>query len=329
MTCEEKKDLFDRIESDEALKKEFLRMQNVVALTQILSRQDDSETSRKGKQHFMQLLFRKRLKRAITVSLKYAAVFAVLVVGTFYTAKLYLSEEFGKSYTIVTAPKGQRVKIELPDGTIAWLSLRILAYATSSSFFQPRIWRLPVVVLRFAASFNETDRKIELDGATYFDVAKNPEKPFVVSAKGYRIRVLGTKFNISAYKNSKEFETDLVEGCVHIYDPADIRNEVFLQPKEKAVLWGDRLMKRESDFDNEEYLKNGVVSFLSEPFGRVLNSVALWNDVNIKIERSVNATQRISGKFRQSDSLESILKALQGAMPFKYKIVSEEEIIIY
>ena len=172
MTCEEKKDLFDRIESDEALKKEFLRMQNVVALTQILSRQDDSETSRKGKQHFMQLLFRKRLKRAITVSLKYAAVFAVLVVGTFYTAKLYLSEEFGKSYTIVTAPKGQRVKIELPDGTIAWLS--------------------PCSRLRFAASFNETDRKIELDGATYFDVAKNPEKPFVVSAKGYRIRVLGT-----------------------------------------------------------------------------------------------------------------------------------------
>ena len=157
MTCEEKKDLFDRIESDEALKKEFLRMQNVVALTQILSRQDDSETSRKGKQHFMQLLFRKRLKRAITVSLKYAAVFAVLVVGTFYTAKLYLSEEFGKSYTIVTAPKGQRVKIELPDGTIAWLS--------------------PCSRLRFAASFNETDRKIELDGATYFDVAKNPGKP--------------------------------------------------------------------------------------------------------------------------------------------------------
>lgn len=144
-----------------------------------------------------------------------------------------------------------------------------------------------------------------------------------------RLRMFDTAKVLLTYKNSKEFETDLVEGCVHIYDPADIRNEVFLQPKEKAVLWGDRLMKRESDFDNEEYLKNGVVSFLSEPFGRVLNSVALWNDVNIKIERSVNATQRISGKFRQSDSLESILKALQGAMPFKYKIVSEEEIIIY
>ena len=309
MTDREKKDLFDRIETDETLKKEFLRMQNVVALTGILSRQDDPEVSRKGKQHFAKLLFRKRLKRTITVSLKYAAVFAVLIAGTFYVTKQYLSEEFGKNYTMITAPKGQRVKVDLPDGTVAWLS--------------------PCSSLRLSASFNESDRKVELDGATYFDVAKNPEKPFIVSAKGYRVRVLGTKFNISAYKNSAEFETDLVEGCVHIYDPADIRNEVFLQPKEKAVLWGDRLMKRESDFDNEEYLKNGIVSFLSEPFGRVLNSVALWNDVNFKIERSVNATQRISGKFRQSDSLESILKALQGAMPFKYKIVSEEEIIIY
>lgn len=309
MTDREKKDLFDRIETDETLKKEFLRMQNVVALTGILSRQDDPEVSRKGKQHFAKLLFSKRLKRTITVSLKYAAVFAVLIAGTFYVTKQYLSEEFGKNYTMITAPKGQRVKVDLPDGTVAWLS--------------------PCSSLRLSASFNESDRKVELDGATYFDVAKNPEKPFVVSAKGYRVRVLGTKFNISAYKNSAEFETDLVEGCVHIYDPADIRNEVFLQSKEKAVLWGDRLMKRESDFDNEEYLKNGIVSFLSEPFGRVLNSVALWNDVNFKIERSVNATQRISGKFRQSDSLESILKALQGAMPFKYKIVSEEEIIIY
>ena len=309
MTDREKKDLFDRIETDETLKKEFLRMQNIVALTGILSRQDDPEVSRKGNQHFAKLLFRKRLKRTITVSLKYAAVFAVLIAGTFYVTKQYLSEEFGKNYTMITAPKGQRVKVDLPDGTVAWLS--------------------PCSSLRLSASFNESDRKVELDGATYFDVAKNPEKPFIVSAKGYRVRVLGTKFNISAYKNSAEFETDLVEGCVHIYDPADIRNEVFLQPKEKAVLWGDRLMKRESDFDNEEYLKNGIVSFLSEPFGRVLNSVALWNDVNFKIERSVNATQRISGKFRQSDSLESILKALQGAMPFKYKIVSEEEIIIY
>ena len=309
MTDREKKDLFDRIETDETLKKEFLRMQNIVALTGILSRQDDPEVSRKGKQHFAKLLFRKRLKRTITVSLKYAAVFAVLIAGTFYVTKQYLSEEFGKNYTMITAPKGQRVKVDLPDGTVAWLS--------------------PCSSLRLSASFNESDRKVELDGATYFDVAKNPEKPFIVSAKGYRVRVLGTKFNISAYKNSAEFETDLVEGCVHIYDPADIRNEVFLQSKEKAVLWGDRLMKRESDFDNEEYLKNGIVSFLSEPFGRVLNSVALWNDVNFKIERSVNATQRISGKFRQSDSLESILKALQGAMTFKYKIVSEEEIIIY
>lgn len=57
-------------------------------------------------------------------------------------------------------------------------------------------------------------------------------------------------------------------------------------------------MKWEFDFDNEEYLKNGVVSFLFELFGRVLNSVVLWNDVNIKIEWLVNVMQWIFGKFR-------------------------------
>ena len=138
MTGREKKDLFDRIETDETLKKEFLRMQNVVALTGILSRQDDPEVSRKGKQHFAKLLFRKRLKRTITVSLKYAAVFAVLIAGTFYVTKQYLSEEFGKNYTMITAPKGQRVKVDLPDGTVAWLS--------------------PCSSLRLSASFIESDR---------------------------------------------------------------------------------------------------------------------------------------------------------------------------
>ena len=238
---------------------------------------------------------------------KYAAVIALLVTSSLGVYSLLNTPETQQMIT-ANVKSGSKSEIILPDGTKVQLNgATTITYDVNSS----------------------KQRLVQLSGEAFFDVAKNPEKPFVVSAKGYRIRVLGTKFNISAYKNSKEFETDLVEGCVHIYDPADIRNEVFLQPKEKAVLWGDRLMKRESDFDNEEYLKNGVVSFLSEPFGRVLNSVALWNDVNIKIERSVNATQRISGKFRQSDSLESILKALQGAMPFKYKIVSEEEIIIY
>ncbi|WP_455593446.1 FecR family protein [Bacteroides sp.] len=309
ITREEKKILFDALDADEALEKEFLQMQNLSALVGMMPQASDKEISDKGKKHFMQMLFRKKLKRTLVFSMKYAAVFMLLIAATFFVTKRYISAEFAKNYTVVTAPKGQRVKVDLPDGTVAWLS--------------------PCSQIRFSSSFNDKDRQVELDGATFFDVAKNPEKPFIVSAKQYRVRVLGTKFNISAYAASPEFETDLVEGSVHIVDATNAQNELFLQPREKAVLWGDKLVKRKSDFNNEEYLKNGVVSFQSEPFGKVIDRVSLWNNVKFNIKRSVDVTTKISGKFRQSDSVESILKALQGATSFKYTIISEDEITIY
>lgn len=309
ITREEKKLLFVAMEKDEALKKEFLQMQNAAALAGLMSRDGDGELGREGKKRFMQLLFRRRLKRTLVLSMKYAAVFCVLIAATYFVTAHYMSEEFGKRYTVVTAPKGQRVKVDLPDGTVAWLS--------------------PCSQLRFSGSFNDKERTVELDGATFFDVAKNPDKPFVVEAKQYRVQVLGTKFNISAYAASPDFETDLVEGAVYIYDSNNTGNEIFLQPKEKAMLRGDKLVKCPSYFNNEEYLKNGIVTFQSEPFGRVINQVSLWNGVHFTIKESVDVTKKISGKFRQSDTVESILKALQGATPFKYSIISEDEIIIY
>lgn len=308
-TRKEKKTLFECMEADETLQKEFLQMQNVEALTGMLSHTGDEDVSRKGKQHFMQLVFRRRLKHTLVLSLKYAAVFALLIAVTFFVTKQYISRELGKSYTMITAPKGQRVKVDLPDGTVAWLS--------------------PCSNIRFSGSFNETDRSVELNGATFFDVAPNPDKPFVVAVKNYRIQVLGTKFNVSAYAESPDFETDLVEGSVHIYDTTNAKNELYLQPREKAILWGDRLIRRESDFNNEEYLKNGIVNFQSEPFGKVINSVSLWSGVTFTIARSVDATKLISGKFRQSDSVESILKALQGATSFQFVLVDDETIVIY
>ncbi|WP_294627003.1 FecR family protein [uncultured Bacteroides sp.] len=309
ITVEEKQFLFTSMEEDETLKKEFLQMQNAVALAGWVSCDGDGELSREGKKRFMQFLFRKRMKRTLVLSMKYAAVVCLLAVATFFVTAHYMSEQSGRRFTVVTAPKGQRVKVDLPDGTVAWLS--------------------PCSQLRFSASFNDKNRIVELDGATFFDVAKNPDKPFVVAAKQYRVQVLGTKFHVSAYAESPEFETDLVEGAVHIYDSNNARNELFLQPKEKAVLCDDKLVKHPSCFDNEEYLKNGIISFQSETFGKVINQVSLWNEVHFTIRQSVDLTKKISGKFRQSDTVESILKALQGVTPFKYTIVDENQIIIY
>ena len=87
-----------------------------------------------------------------------------------------MNETLSERYTEISAPRGQRVKVSLPDGTVAWLS--------------------PCSTLRYAASFNGKDRNVQLEGSTFFDVAHNEKKPFRIATSNYYITVLGTRFNV-------------------------------------------------------------------------------------------------------------------------------------
>ena len=218
-------------------------------------------------------------------------------------------EELGEHYTEISAPSGQRVKVNLPDGTVAWLS--------------------PCSTLRYAASFNDKNRDVELKGATFFDVAHNADKPFRILTGTYQITVLGTRFNVMAYPESKRFEIDLVEGSVQVNNANDPTDQLILCPHEQAILRNNRLWRQASEFDNEEYLKNGIVSFKSRPFGEILDNVALWQGVRFTVEKDVDIQKSVPGKFRLSDSLESILRVLQSIADFRYKIIDEKHVTIY
>lgn len=109
-------------------------------------------------------------------------------------------------------------------------------------------------------------------------------------------------------------------------DPTD---QLILCPHEQAILRNNRLWRQASEFDNEEYLKNGIVSFKSRPFGEILDNVALWQGVRFTVEKDVDIQKSVTGKFRQSDSLESILRVLQSIADFRYKIIDEKHVTIY
>lgn len=168
-------------------------------------------------------------------SCKYAALVCLVAVGAYFLTRYQLMEELGEHYTEISAPSGQRVKVNLPDGTVAWLS--------------------PCSTLRYAASFNDKNRDVELKGATFFDVAHNADKPFRILTGTYQITVLGTRFNVMAYPESKRFEIDLVEGSVQVNNANDPTDQLILCPHEQAILRNNRLWRQASEFDNEEYLK--------------------------------------------------------------------------
>lgn len=97
-------------------------------------------------------------------------------------------------YNTLIVPRGGEFSLELADGTRVWLN------AESR--------------LRYPVAFTGKERKVEMEGEVYFEVAKNKEKPFIVTVNGVDIRVLGTSFNVSAYQ--EEVVATLVEGKVQL-----------------------------------------------------------------------------------------------------------------
>lgn len=309
ITIKEKEALLKAMDTDVSLREEFYALQNALALAGSMESEEDKHISREAHKRFTERLFKRRLNRLARRSCKYAALICLVAWSAYFLTRHHVMGELGEHYTEVSAPNGQRVKVNLPDGTIAWLS--------------------PCSTLRYAASFNEKNREVELRGATFFDVAHNAGKPFRIATGNYHITVLGTRFNVRAYPESERFEIDLVEGSVRIDNANDPTDRLVLQPHEQAVLLNNRLSKRPSSFDNEEYLKNGIISFKSRPFGEVLDDVALWQGVKLSVESTVDTRRLVTGKLRQSDSLESILRALQAVADFRYKIVDEKHVTIY
>ena len=101
----------------------------------------------------------------------------------------------------ITVPAGQRVNLDLPDGSNVWLNAG--------------------TTMQYPVSFMTDKREVILDGEAYFEVAHNEKSPFVVHTSTLDVEVLGTKFNVEAYSARKIFETSLMEGRVKVKLPHD------------------------------------------------------------------------------------------------------------
>ena len=138
----------------------------------------------------------RRVYRRIGVELlKIAAVAAVIAGIAFSVYSAKMNEVRSERHTL-TVPAGQRANLRLPDGTNVWLNARS--------------------VITYPSYFSDDVREVELNGEAYFEVAHDARHPFVVHTERYDINVLGTKFNVESYTNSRSFSTALMEGAVEI-----------------------------------------------------------------------------------------------------------------
>lgn len=238
-----------------------------------------------------------------------AAAIIVAVAG-YFMATDYLYAKDAQLQTI-TVPAGQRAQITLADGTRVWLNAKS--------------------TLTYAANFGREERNVELDGEAYFEVAKNKSIPFFVNTEMNKVRVVGTSFNICAYKGSKEFGATLVEGIVDIY-PANNDQIITRLQKNECFLNEDGKCKK-TVLPSYDYLrwKEGLYCFDDAPFSGILSRLEKYYNVTITVaDPELLNYGSFTGKFREQDGIEHILKTISKDHPFNYSINEEKDsIIIY
>lgn len=283
------------LKEDPSHEAEFNKAYELFVISQVMAYADVDKPAKKN--HF------KKLRRWIpyAVSVAAAILLGMFINNYFFTVPAL--EKIGNTMLVSEAQLGQRTTVTLSDGTIVELN--------SNSRIE------------YPAIFHKGDRRIRLEGEAMFDVARNEKHPFVVETFAYDVKVLGTKFDVIADSEKKEFSTALLEGKVSIQDKSD-RSLVTLRPDMMARLQGDRLVCSRIP-DKEAYLwTDGVISATGVPFTELMDRFERCYGVNIEISRANLPEVRYSYfKLRISDGIAHALKLLQDASDFDYKYNEE------
>lgn len=217
------------------------------------------------------------------------------------------------AFNEITVPYGKKVTLQLSDGTKVQLN-------AGSRFAFPQ-------------SFNGKTREVYLVGEGYFEVSKNEKQPFIVSTPKVDVKVLGTKFNLSAYSSDNICETVLLEGKVEIQGKGKVFNDrIDLAPNQKAIYFDETKQLTKSNILNASLYTtwiNGWYDFSNEKLDRVLGKLERFYNVRFVYDKSlVENALPISGKLDLKDSISEVMGVLSGVAKIDYKISNENIVIM-
>lgn len=229
------------------------------------------------------------------------------------------------TYNLLSTPRGGQYQLILPDGSKVWLN------AASS--------------IKYPTEFAGNERRVEVTGETYFEIARNTEKRFKVtvlphsggSGRGGEIEVVGTHFNINAYGDEQPIVTTLIEGKIKI-SPIEVvskqsgssdmnnykqrtTNYKLLNPGEEAQINDKADVKVRKNVDTESAVAwmKGFFDFHNANIKTVMSQVSRWYSVDIKYNGSVPA-QTFEGNIDRNIPLNELLQLLQQMGPAKFTI---------
>ena len=208
-----------------------------------------------------------------------------------------------ESNNILKVPYGKTLSVTLDDGSVVKLNAGSELYYPSS----------------FA---HLNTRKVTLKGEAFFQITKNPLKPFVVQTDETFTQVYGTVFNISSYEDDDEIEVVLVEGSVGVGNEVSFKEKDLMMLKPSQKITSSKKIKDSFIVENVDitpYVSwvEGIMSFENANMSQITKKLERQFDVKIINENNELEQRQFTGAF-DTESIESILKTIQAHTNFKY-----------
>jgi ferric-dicitrate binding protein FerR (iron transport regulator) len=267
-----------------------------------------------------------RLRRSSAKWIRWAAIWIgvfLIAGGSFYLWRGTKSNQalpLTAKINRVAVPYGAPKKELLPDSSVVWLN------AASH--------------IRYSDNFVQKTRDVYLDGEAYFNIKQDKNHPFIVHAGNIAIKVLGTEFNVEAYRDENKIETTLIKGKIQVQIAGKPDQKIILTPHEKLTVINQELKlpgkrikdKKELSFQVKEVIPlrtatpipevawlQDKLAFQNEPFSVLAKKLERRYDVHIIFRDTLLEDERLSGVF-ENETIQKALKILQMTTPFAYNV---------
>lgn len=235
------------------------------------------------------------------------AAMLVLPLLTALGMYVYMSRYDSGAPVMVAVERGQKATVTLPDGSKVWLN--------------------SLSELRYTPGFTSRKRELQLEGEAYFEVAPDPDRPFVVTGTDLKVEALGTSFGMKTYREDRMVSSILMSGKVRVTTPDGTR---VLKPNERIQYDKTTAQSKHSQVANATEFTGWIrneLRFENETLDEIARSIQRIYNVEI-IFASENLKQlRYTGTV-QNNSLESVLNIITLTSPLSFQI-DKHTIILY
>ena len=244
----------------------------------------------------------------VPMFIRVGQIAAAVLLPVFIALSVYLyceNNRITSEEMIVSTGMGERANVTLPDGT------RVSLNSNSKLGYIPK-------------TYNQEERNIEFSGEAYFRVVKNTAVPFIIDAKGLKVQVLGTTFNLSVRENAQTAELALEEGSVQLLSVKS-NKRVTLSPLQKAILdqnTGAITVVSDENVRDASAWRLGNMVFRNTPLSEVLRTIEENYNVSIEMNSDIRLTDQFTGTVPVGN-LNEVLEVLEKSYHFKTEITGK------